>query len=87
MIRYVFNVGLLHPLLLAGLPGALSFMVRCATHLVRSGADISHVATMLGHSDWTTTLDHYTRLVPTDLHHAIRVMPEIPVTASLEPRV
>ena len=54
----------------------------CATHLVRSGADISHVATMLGHSDWTTTLDHYTRLVPTDLHHAIRVMPEIPVTAS-----
>jgi hypothetical protein len=41
---------------------------------------------MLGHSDWTTTLDHYTRLVPTDLHHAIRVMPEIPVTASPDQR-
>jgi hypothetical protein len=26
VIRYVFNVGLLHPLLLAGLPGALSFI-------------------------------------------------------------
>ncbi len=33
-------------------------------------------------SDGTTALDHYTRLVPTDLHHAIRVMPEIPVMES-----
>ncbi len=26
MVRYAFNVGLLHPLLLAGLPGALSYI-------------------------------------------------------------
>jgi site-specific recombinase XerD len=51
----------------------------CATHLIRSGADIAHVATMLGHSDWTTTLEHYTRLVPTDLHRAIQAMPDMPV--------
>jgi site-specific recombinase XerD len=53
----------------------------CATHLIRSGADIAHVATMLGHSDWTTTLEHYTRLVPTDLHRAIQAMPNMPVRA------
>lgn len=54
----------------------------CATHLIRSGADIAHVATMLGHSDWSTTLDHYTRLVPTDLHRAIQAMPDMPVRAN-----
>jgi hypothetical protein len=36
---------------------------------------------MLGYSDWTTMLDHYLWLVLIDFHHAILVMPNIPVMA------
>jgi hypothetical protein len=33
-IRYVLNVGLLHPLLLAGLPGALFFIRPCLVFII-----------------------------------------------------
>jgi site-specific recombinase XerD len=52
-----------------------------AVHLLRGGADLRHIAALMGHSDVATTAEVYARLVPTDIRVAYQAMPDIPVSA------
>jgi len=56
-----------------------------AVHLLRGGADLRHIAALMGHVDRATTAEVYVRLVPTDLRVAYQAMPDIPVSAGLPP--
>jgi site-specific recombinase XerD len=56
-----------------------------AVHLLRGGADLRHIAALMGHADPATTAEVYARLVPTDLRVAYQAMPDIPVSAGPPP--